>query len=233
MSLLHVSLKARNPNKPEDHIVKISNSITSSTIPVSVSSDIVGYLYNEEDTETLRKMLDDEAKRVGGVQDRRKAEQDVAKGTPRVKDKERTTEKAIPYKLFEKVLMDFQLLGHDRFLSKFRECFNRLDGDKDGILDEDQFTTLCSLVGKPTTKGKNKIKERTEEELGRFLSIADPFNHSSVTFSSAVACMSEDIVEMVVDMHERQRKRMENESKREGSAVKNKVGDRMKRLVSL
>ena len=235
-SLLHVALKAKNPNKPEDQIVKLSNSITSSTISYSLSSEIVGYLYNEEDTVTLRKMLDDEGRRAGGMEERRRAEKEVARGTPRSQDKEKqggaTKESSIPFRIFEKVLMDFQLLGHDRFLSKFRDCFSRLDRDGDGILSEDEFIDLCSLVGKPTTKGKVKVKERTEDELSNFLSAADPFNHSSITFSSAVACLSEDIVEQVMDLHERQKRKKELDGRRE-SGMKKGVGDRMKRLVSL
>lgn len=237
-SLLHVALKAKNPNKPEDQIVKLSNSITSSTISHSLSSDIVGYMYNEEDSLTLRKMLDDEGRRAGGMEERRRAEREVTRGTPRSQDNEKQggaskeSSIPIPFPLFEKVLMDFQLLGHDRFLSKFRECFSRLDQDGDGILSEDDFITLCSLVGKPTTKGKVKVKERSDDELNNFLSAADPFNHSSVTFSSAVACLSEDIVEQVMDMHDKQKRKKELDSRREGG-MKKGVGDRMRRLVSL
>ena len=121
----------------------------------------------------------------------------------------------MPYSDFLKVLLDFQLLGHDRFLSKFRDKFKEVDRDSNGILNEEEFRRLCAFIGKPTGRGKAARVVRSEEEMRGLLATADPFNNQVITFSEAVACLSADIVDMVVAMHSRQERLKELNEKRQ------------------
>ena len=42
----------------------------------------------------------------------------------------------LKYADFKKVILDFQLQEHERFLYKFTDLFKQVDEDSDGILDE-------------------------------------------------------------------------------------------------
>ena len=45
-----------------------------------------------------------------------------------------------------KALLDFQLAGHDQFLSKFRSLFREVDANGDGVLSEEEFKQLVAIV---------------------------------------------------------------------------------------
>ena len=42
----------------------------------------------------------------------------------------------ITYKKFEKVILDFQMKSHEKFLGRFLDCFKQVDNDNNGIIDE-------------------------------------------------------------------------------------------------
>jgi len=41
-----------------------------------------------------------------------------------------------------KVILDFQLQEHEKFLSKFNDLFREVDSDKNGVINEEQFRSL-------------------------------------------------------------------------------------------
>ena len=43
---------------------------------------------------------------------------------------------------FQKVILDFQLFEHERFLRKFTKYFKAVDRDTNGVLDENEFREL-------------------------------------------------------------------------------------------
>ena len=195
---LRVHLKGKNPLKSDDAISRMTTGVVNGLIGREQWSDVVGCLYNEEDAAVLGNLVKDVSKKYNGVKQRQASNRITPKGTPRRRKASVDANQAIaklPYASFVKVLLDFQLLSHDKFLSKFRDLFGRLDDNKDGILNEAQFRELCLLVGRPTG-GNKKTKERTEEEMQKLLETADPFNNDAITFSDAVACLSNDICEL-------------------------------------
>lgn len=42
----------------------------------------------------------------------------------------------ISYKKFEKVILDFQMKSHEKFLSRFLQCYRQVDRDNNGIIEE-------------------------------------------------------------------------------------------------
>ena len=46
------------------------------------------------------------------------------------------------YQEFLKIILDFQLQEHEKFLSAFTQLFKSVDSDSNGILDENQFREL-------------------------------------------------------------------------------------------
>jgi hypothetical protein len=42
----------------------------------------------------------------------------------------------IEYSVFQKVILDFQLKSHEKYLKRFVFVFKQTDGDQNGIVDE-------------------------------------------------------------------------------------------------
>jgi len=51
------------------------------------------------------------------------------------------------YSDFQKVVLDFQLREHERFLQKFNLNFKRFDLNQDGVVDEQEFRALVISMG--------------------------------------------------------------------------------------
>ncbi|GMH53207.1 hypothetical protein TrST_g1705 [Triparma strigata] len=219
MDLLRVHLKAKHVRKPDDFIHSLAENIEQGVINVEEWTDIIQYMYNEDDAMALGVMLKDAARKYNGQ--RIKEAKEAAKKQPRAKAGiDQDLNGKMPYADFLKVLLDFQLLGHDRFLTKFRDRFYEVDKDNNGIINEEEFRMLCGVIGKLTGKGKNAKVVRSEADMRSLLETADPHNNNHITFSEAVACLSGDIVEMVVDMHSRQQRLKEINIKREQKGFK-------------
>ena len=77
------------------------------------------------------------------------------------------------YSDFVKVILDFQLQEHEKFLSAFTTLFKELDADNNGILSEDEFRELLNRMG---------ITIPAED----LLNIADPHNNKQLTYSEIV-----------------------------------------------
>lgn len=87
----------------------------------------------------------------------------------------------ILYKDFLKVtptqiLLDFQLKGHEKFLSKFLTLYRNVDRDQDGVINENEFRELVMSMDMGLD----------EDDIVRLLQIVDPFDHKILTFSTAV-----------------------------------------------
>ena len=237
-------LKARYPLKSDDVINSLGSDIESGSIAHEEWSDIVKYMYNEEDSVTLSVLCREVCRRHATNDEIEAAKSAATKGTPRKDGAETTTttrgpgaaaaaanggaanrQGKMPYSDFVKVLLDFQLLGHERFLSNFKRSFDEVDADKDGIINEDGFRTVVNTFGTnslATGKGGNTAAShnKAEAEIRALLKVADPFNNDSVTFSDAVSTLSQLIVDNVVGQAERLKKVEEVNNKRRERGMK-------------
>merc|ERR1712000_550992 len=97
-----------------------------------------------------------------------------------VKDQDDKLYNKINFNLFQKILLDFQLKGHERFLEPFRHKFNDVDTDSNGIIDETEFRTLVSSVG----------ASKSDKETDDLLHKIDANNNEQITFSECVVLFS-------------------------------------------
>jgi Ca2+-binding EF-hand superfamily protein len=91
-----------------------------------------------------------------------------------------------------KVLLDFQLAGHRRFLASFVSLFREVDPDGRGTLQEASFRELLHRLD----PGKDEAQVRA------ILATIDPHNWQQMTFSDCVATLSADLVRMLGDAPE-------------------------------
>lgn len=95
-----------------------------------------------------------------------------------------TDDRKLRYNEFQKVILDFQLQEHERFLFKFTEIYQEIDTDKDGCITEDEFRMLI--------KEMNVIDN--EDEIQFLLHQIDPYNNQKMTFSEVVQLLSSHMV---------------------------------------
>ena len=77
-------------------------------------------------------------------------------------------------------MLDFQLATHENYIRKFVNLFKKIDIDTDGIISEEEFRQMISIM-KITTD---------EEYIERLLQIIDPYNNQRITFSECIALLS-------------------------------------------
>jgi Ca2+-binding EF-hand superfamily protein len=87
----------------------------------------------------------------------------------------------IPFSVFQKLLLDFQLRTHESYLSKFIQLFKAIDTDTDGIINESQYR---ELLGQSTCAFE-------EQDISEMLNYLDPYNHQKITFSDCISLLTQ------------------------------------------
>lgn len=85
---------------------------------------------------------------------------------------------------FQKIILDFQLKEHEKFLERFIEAFKSIDTDNNGVINESEFRELVQSM--------DVISD--EEEVNYLLQMIDPFNNQQMTFSELVHLFSSHMV---------------------------------------
>ena len=78
------------------------------------------------------------------------------------------------------IVLDFQLATHEKYIKKFITLFKKLDGDTNGILNEEEFRQLVTMIRVAAS----------EEDVERLLQIVDPYNNQQITFSECLSLLS-------------------------------------------
>lgn len=102
----------------------------------------------------------------------------------RLRKQTRKPEQKLLYSEFLKIILDFQLQEHEKFLSKFTQMFKSVDTDNNGIIDENEFHNLIIKMGVVDT----------QEDIDSLLTIVDPHNNKQMTYSEIVQLLSSQMV---------------------------------------
>lgn len=141
--------------------------------------DVVKYMYNNEDAVSIIMRIRDILKQRAMPQ-RRRAH---VRGQPPPKEED----VLLSYNEFIRTLLDFQLEGHERFLSRFVRIFKQFDTDRNGIVNELEFRNTLRAVD----------PQKSEEEVTALLDVVDPHNNQLITFSECVTFLSTELVRMM------------------------------------
>jgi hypothetical protein len=173
--LLKVYLKAKYPKKIDSEINSILQKKMGNDGLLNEEEwvEIVKYMYNKEDSVNVIVKVQEAINKIN--KRRQKAKKELLK------------DNRIPYKDFLKVLLDFQLRGHERYLAKFVKLFRQFDTDRNGVLNTIEFRRLFHAIN----------PERIEGDIDYWLSQIDPWNNQQITFSECVAFFSADLVKMM------------------------------------
>jgi len=180
--LLRVYLKGRHPLKSEDEVSKLLAKRIKSFVYEDEWTDIIKYMYNPEDSVNLIV----KCKEFIAASQEQQQRQVSARGRRGTREQEARDQGKIMYDDFLKILLDFQLKGHEKFLLKFMKLFRQFDKDKNGVIDEVEFRQLI-LATDPN---------KTDEETQDLLQLVDPHNNQQISFSECVNFLSSDLVHM-------------------------------------
>jgi hypothetical protein len=199
--LLRVYLKGKHPMKPDASITKFLQARTSGHVVEAEWVEIVRYMYAEDDAATLIDLVKTTIAtkpELANPADLEPAPQDgAARGGGRrrrgeVPSREASAAQAvaagrIAYDALLKILLDFQLRGHEKFLARFRRAFRKVDDDNNGVVDEVQFRALTKAL----------VPGKAAGDVDELLASVDPYNNNHITFSDCVGVMSSDLVALV------------------------------------
>jgi len=181
--LLRVYLKGKYPLKSEDEVSKLCKKRQGSAVYEEEWVDIIKYMYNHEDSVTLiMKCKDLIASQQKAEQMNRPAR---GRGRQSREEEERDAGK-LAFVDFLKVLLDFQLKGHEKFLLKFMKLFRQFDKDKNGVINEEEFRQLIIATD----------PKKNDSEIQDLLNMVDPHNNQQISFSECVNFLSSDLVHM-------------------------------------
>lgn len=93
----------------------------------------------------------------------------------------------ILYKDFIKIVLDYHIRLRDKQLRNFVNLFRKIDKDKNGILNEEEFSELVRSF-------KVYNEEEVDSIIFKFLSILDPYDNQKITFSECVSLFSIEII---------------------------------------
>jgi len=183
--LLRVYLKGKLPMKSDEDILNLVHKRTAGYILEEEWVDIVKYMYNAEDSVSI----------IMRVREIIKEKNPPRRRTGRTNEpgKEKDSNNIL-YHDFLKVLLDFQLQGHERFLGKFVRLFKQFDADKNGILNEAEFVQLLKAID----------PAKTQEEINALLDLIDPHDNQLINFSECVTFLSSELVKMMSEMKQQE-----------------------------
>lgn len=187
VGLLKALLRERFSLKSESEINKMMKEIEKGSMEEWQWRKIIEKMYDPNDYEIL------EQKFINAVQERRartfyntltdsrKMTREEQLLRMQQKDFER-----LQFTDFQKIILDFQLKEHEKFLEKFITVFKVIDGDNNGVINEIEFRELVQSM--------DVISD--EEEVNYLLQMIDPFNNQQMTFSELVHLFSSHMVQM-------------------------------------
>jgi len=149
--------------------------------------EIVFYMYEQEDANYLSSKIIEHIKRkfssnTKTIEQNKKLTREEIMNLSKIKE-----EFKIPYPDFQKIILDFQLKSHDKYLRNFVYLFKKVDQDNNGIVNEEEFLQLLQAL--------NIYKDDFNEQGNRLLNIIDPYNKQFLTFSETVSLFSMEFIQ--------------------------------------
>merc|ERR1712166_1650290 len=181
--LLRVYLKGKHPLKSEDEVSKLLNKRIKSFVFEEEWTDIIKYMYNHEDSVSLIIKCKDYIEASQHSQQQQPAQR---RGRRDTREEAQRESGKMMFDDFLKILLDFQLKGHEKFLLKFMKLFRQFDKDKNGVINEEEFRQLIIATD----------PNKTDKEIQDLLNLVDPHNNQQISFSECVNFLSSDLVHL-------------------------------------
>lgn len=193
--LLRCHLREKYPARSDQEIQQLMQEKTDYTgLNESEWTFIVEYMYEPEDASFLKELI------AQDVPDRQLVQTPSprASATGAQARVQRRQSKAYPYSEFIRLLLDFQLDGHERFLASYVSVFRRFDRDKDGVVNQDEFGFIIQHF---INVSNDEERKRMIESAFRNLASQLSSKHDFLTFSQTISLLGENILLLVSREH--------------------------------
>jgi DNA repair exonuclease SbcCD ATPase subunit len=172
--LLRIQIKNKFPMKAANDINKIVEERVNGVVLEDEWTEVVKYMYNDSDSQVLLNQIWQNANsRPSNSVKIRTSREDLLKKENKLA--------VVSYAEFLKLLLDFQLKAHEKFLGPFIKVFRMVGSSKSGVLNENDFIIVCQ---------KMQLEEST---IMKLLAVVDPYENQAITFSECVALFSTEV----------------------------------------
>ena len=181
--LLRMHLKGKYPLKKNSDIKQMYHDRFSGFICEDEWIDIVRYMYNDADADILIQIIAEfiqDSELTSRNQQSARGRKGSAREQPREQDKK--ARGRLKFHDFVRILLEFQLRGHEKFLNSFIAMYKKVDEEGNGIITESQFRALV----------QNMRIQTTPEDVEKLLKIVDPYQNGNIIFSECVNAFTSD-----------------------------------------
>ena len=196
-NLLVMILKRQYPFKLMSDITALKNSKMNGTLTADECREIIYNLYDEQDAQYLEGKINEIIEKnrasvmaslpIGNIQISKKKKMTRDEIILLEQQKEESSN-CILFRDCLRLLHEFQIKSREKYLRNFVLLFKRVDLDNNGILNEEEFIQFVQSL--------NIYTENFEGNVGRLLSIIDPYSNKQITFSECVSLFS---METIID----------------------------------
>jgi len=179
--ILSEKLRKRFKYKSEIELIKIKNDIMNGLIDEELACSIVKKMYNEIHSEIINTKIQEIIKLKKESNEIKNSIQKVVSESNLNVD---TTDNKILFSKFQKIVLDFQLKSHEKYICPFLKEFKSIDTDTDGILNKEQFKKLIEKMNICSN----------DEQVEYLLHSADPFDVNQITLSDCLLLFSSELV---------------------------------------
>jgi len=169
LNVFTTRIKRNNPGKNNEGVMKMLREVVNEQIEESSWKGIIRKMYNEEDYNKLLVRVEAYNKTT-------------TKKSIDYKNK-------IPFSKFLKVVLDFQMLKHEKFLSKFITLFRKINKSTTGVISSEEFVIMI----------KEMKLNISDTNINKLLEKVDPFKGNKITFSECVELLTLETIEPNTD----------------------------------
>ena len=184
-SILLSILRAEYPYKNDIELNKMKNKYIKNEIPPDKTQQIIESLYDEKAKEIIFEKINKE------IDNRKNVILKNSKTNGKMSREEHNKILAqrqdecnfVQYDFLIDICLEYQIKLHIKYLKPFVKLFKSIDFDRNGFLNEEQFT---ELILKMNIFGEDIAHQMIQE----FLNNIDPYENGHITFSDIVELLS-------------------------------------------
>ncbi|KPA79767.1 hypothetical protein ABB37_05516 [Leptomonas pyrrhocoris] len=177
--LLRLQIKAKRPHSGVVELNRALQEALDGTVTEDVWKEVVKYMYNAADAALITGILHQFLYRQSLPRLQRHRAEEIKLSPTAVFSQ-------LSYKDFVRLLLDFQLDGHERFLEPYVRIFRRHDKDRNGIVNDAEFAAIVRELD----------ATKPEEEVAAMVQQIDPYGSQLITFSESITLLNEELLRL-------------------------------------
>ncbi|KAL7706193.1 hypothetical protein N2W54_004675 [Lotmaria passim] len=185
--LLRLQIKTKRPLGGAAEMNRALQESMTGTVAEDEWKEIVKYMYNAADAALITSIIHQFLYRQSLPKLQRHSEEEIKLSPTAVYSQ-------LLYRDFVRLLLDFQLDGHERFLERYVGIFRRHDGDRNGIVNNVEFAAIVRELD----------AAKPEEEVEAMVHQIDPYGSQLITFSESITFLNDELLKLTYSQHDAQ-----------------------------